>query len=71
MADGQEPEFTNLASNAWGGDAFCETLDYIFLSTGDGWSVKGVRAAAEQGGGRHQWWLRLVPDRDGSRAITR
>ena len=37
MADGQEPEFTNLASNAWGGDAFCETLDYIFLSTGDGW----------------------------------
>ena len=43
MADGQEPEFTNLASNAWGGDAFCETLDYIFLSTGDGWSVKGVR----------------------------
>lgn len=43
MANGVEPEFTNLASNAWGGDVFCETLDYIFLSSGDGWKVHGVR----------------------------
>ena len=38
-----EPEFTNLATNAWGGNAFCETLDYIFVSNGDGWNVQGVR----------------------------
>jgi 2',5'-phosphodiesterase len=43
MANGVEPEFTNLATNAWGGDTFCETLDYIFLSSGDGWKVHGVR----------------------------
>ena len=43
MANGVEPEFTNLATNSWGGDAFCETLDYIFLSSGDGWKVHGVR----------------------------
>jgi len=43
MATGREPEFTNLASTAWGGDAFCETLDYIFLSSGDGWRVREVR----------------------------
>ena len=43
LADGREPEFTNLASNAWGGDAFCETLDYIFLARGAGWRVRNVR----------------------------
>ena len=43
QATGSEPSFTNLASNAWGGDTFCETLDYIFLSTGDGWSTRAVR----------------------------
>lgn len=43
QATGSEPSFTNLASNAWGGGTFCETLDYIFLSTGDGWSTRAVR----------------------------
>lgn len=43
LANGAEPEFTNLATNAWGGDAFCETLDYIFVSSGSGWRVRAVR----------------------------
>jgi len=43
IGTGSEPEFTNLATNKWGGTAFCETLDYIFLSSGDGWKVRAVR----------------------------
>jgi len=42
VANGKEPEFTNLAKTGWGGpDKFCETLDYIWLS--DGWKVEGVK----------------------------
>ena len=41
----EEPEFTNLATTKFSGEAgppFCETLDYIFLSKGD-WSAQYVR----------------------------
>ena len=46
LASGSEPEFTNLAVTKFaepGEPPFCETLDYIFVSDGDGWTVKAVR----------------------------
>ena len=37
-----EPEFTNFAKRKFsGGEEFCETLDYIWLS--EEWNVEGVR----------------------------
>ena len=46
LASGSEPEFTNLAVTKFakpGEPPFCETLDYIFVSDGDGWTVRAVR----------------------------
>ena len=53
VANGQEPEYTNLAKTRHDSDRpkFCETLDYIWLS--DAWTVQSVKPIGSKASVEH------------------